>query len=69
MVLAMQYLPQFYNFCFQSTVMEVVEGLNSGSTVLSSKKFYLDLSSAYFITLILLEKSKLQFSLERFLEL
>lgn len=49
--------------------MEVVEGLNSGSTVLSSKKFYLDLSSAYFITLILLEKSKLQFSLERFLEL
>lgn len=49
MVLAIQYQARFYNFCFQSIVMEVVGGLNLVLTVLSSKSFCLDLGSAYFI--------------------
>lgn len=37
MVLAMLYQARFYNYCFQSMVMEVVGGLNLVLTVLSSK--------------------------------
>jgi hypothetical protein len=59
MVLVMQSRPRFYNFFFQSIVMEVIGGLNSVLTVLSSKTFYLDLLSVYRFTLIYLKRVNL----------
>jgi hypothetical protein len=68
MVLVMQSRPRFYNFFFQSIVMEVIGGLNSVSIVLSSKSFYLKLLSAYRFTLIYLKRVNLNFTLEKIFE-